>query len=492
LIQRTDPGYATRAGTNNVHFLLSLNNVSTDLNKYLTKCIEEGVELNGVAAYPWFHYNALIMAFNYFSENLNSKEKQELILKAMAHEAFALHFLQDMFAAGHVAGTWGDASQRKGTHDYYNEKGLEAITWQGENIIITGDAYMRSQDAQRAAEAVGISLRQFIDAAYGIYDETIFNNQQTQSISDELNVCEINFLPLREFSHVYLELEKEILLKTPRPGLVSGLGEMPRFRAELGLFTGFSPSLNGTLISGGFGASQKTIGAVGGIEATIRIGFGLDGVLNESGDGLIFFGFGWREDGASSIGVVDQEGTQKYGNILAAVPGRSAFSFRLRIPFYLLPADIILLGPILMFISPESLTHMAVIAANGGLIPWHSGIATPFGRFLFVLGREISTYLYGRSRERDAVLFIDQKENGDIISGILSYRSTKIEFPILEYRPFKSFSFDQSSGLLLQLFGGVDIPHNVAVLDPLGVQKPKLKNIWYGGIRLVFDWRHYF
>ena len=24
----------------------------------------------------------------------------------------------------HVAGTWGDASQRKGTHDYYNEAGL--------------------------------------------------------------------------------------------------------------------------------------------------------------------------------------------------------------------------------------------------------------------------------------------------------------------------------------------------------------------------------
>ena len=36
---------------------------------------------------------------------------------------------RDTFAAGHVAGTWGDVSQRKGTHDYYNEAGIEVFTW---------------------------------------------------------------------------------------------------------------------------------------------------------------------------------------------------------------------------------------------------------------------------------------------------------------------------------------------------------------------------
>ena len=70
-----------------------------------------------------------------------------------------------MFAAGHVAGTWGDASQRKGTHDYYNEKGLKSNTWNGDQIILTGDAWMRRMDAEKAAETIKISLEQLIDAA---------------------------------------------------------------------------------------------------------------------------------------------------------------------------------------------------------------------------------------------------------------------------------------------------------------------------------------
>ena len=48
---------------------------------------------------------------------------------------------------------------------------------------------------------------------------------------------------------------------------------------------------------------------------------------------------------------------------------------------------------------------------------------------------------------------------------IISYRSTKIEFPILEYRPFRSFEVDQSSSLFLQIYGAVDIPHNVELLS---------------------------
>ena len=72
----------------------------------------------------------------------------------LADEAFALHFMEDVFAAGHVAGTWGDVSQRKGTHDYYNESGLEVRTRQaGANTaVLMGDAHMRPEDAQRAAE----------------------------------------------------------------------------------------------------------------------------------------------------------------------------------------------------------------------------------------------------------------------------------------------------------------------------------------------------
>jgi hypothetical protein len=37
---------------------------------------------------------------------------------------------------------------------------------------------------------------------------------------------------------------------------------------------------------------------------------------------------------------------------------------------------------------------MEVGAANGGLIPWQAGVATRFGRFQFVLGREVGLSFY--------------------------------------------------------------------------------------------------
>ncbi len=81
-------------------------------------------------------------------------------LSALADEAFAIHFLEDAFASGHVAGVWGNASLRKGTHDYYDEHGLEVSTWNGDRLVIKGDAWMRPEDAERAAQTVMQSLAQ--------------------------------------------------------------------------------------------------------------------------------------------------------------------------------------------------------------------------------------------------------------------------------------------------------------------------------------------
>ncbi|MCB9208433.1 MAG: hypothetical protein H6612_03820 [Ignavibacteriales bacterium] len=489
LLQRADPEYATRAGTNNVHFLLSLKEVSVEEIQYGHQCIKEGVELNAIGAYAWFHYSALLKIGKLTTENLSQEERSSLVLSALADEAFALHFLEDVFAAGHVAGTWGNASQRKGTHDYYNKSGLRTSTWEGENIILTGDAYMREEDAIRAALAVKLSLEQFINASEG-KTQNLFNQNKIGLFSpDSFNVCKINYMPYRDFDNNYFFLLEKIISQTPIPGLVSGIGELPRFKAELGFFAGIAPSSHGSLISGGFGENQETLGVIGGLEASIRLGLGLDGVLNESGDGLIYLSVGWREDGSSSTGVVEIPGIEKYGSLLSAIPGRSAYSARLRLPFYLIPGDLLILGPILFFTSPNTIANMAVVAANGGLIPWHSGIATSVGRFQFVLGREIGVYLYGRNKARDALFLI----GGDYGEAVVSYRSTQLEFPFLEFRPTRSFATNQSSTLLFQFYGGIDFPHNISVLETTGIiEKPKMDNIWFWGLRMTFDWRHYF
>ena len=58
----------------------------------------------------------------------------------------------------------------------------------------------------------------------------------------------------------------------------------------------------------------------------------------------------------------------------------------MRVPFWLIPLDLLIAAPLLGTTSPETFTQMAAVAANGGLLPWQAGIATSFGRFQFVLG----------------------------------------------------------------------------------------------------------
>lgn len=490
-LQRADPEYATRAGHNNVHFLLSLQTVKETVQEFGLECVKESAELNALGVYIWYHYSALVKASRLNLEALTPEQRSALILSALADEAFALHFLEDVFAAGHAAGTWGDASQRKGTHDYYNEYGFRTSTWEGENIVLTGDAWMRTEDAERTAQVVKMSLEQLLDAANGKQSAMAYSDEAKSFTPDDFNVALFNYMPARKYDPNLANLIAPVFVKTPVPGLERGLGELPRFRAELGPFVGFTPSLRGTLVSSGFGESQTTPGVIGGLETSLRIGLGLDGILNESSDGLVFLDVGWRQDGSSSLGVVQEEGTEAYGNLLAAIPGRSAYTARLRLPFYIIPGDLLITAPFLIFTSPETLTQMAVVAGNGGLIPWQSGIATSFGRFQFVLGREVGVYFFGRTKSRDALFNISQDENGIESLYILSYRSTQFEFPFLEYRPFRSFSTEQSSGLLLQFYAGIDVPHNVEVLSPESTFTPELKTIWYIGTRVVFNWRYY-
>ena len=491
--QRADPFYATRAGSNNAHFLISRPEVDTGVREYLTACLVEGTEINALAVYSLFHINAIMKASLLQDKRLSDEERSAISLSALADEGFALHFLEDVFASGHVAGTWGDASQRKGTHDYYNENGLATTTWNGKKVILTGDAYMRHEDAVLAAETIQHSLEQVLDVANGkiiiIEPGLELENAKTP---DRFNVCKNNFVPGKEIiDKQIVDMLGNILVQTPVPGMSTGLGELPRFRAELGPFIGVSPALHGAGLNGGFGLDQTTPGASGGIDVAIRLGIGLEGVLNESGDGLIFLDFGWRQDGSATMKYGDSPSLAEAGQITSAIPGREAFITRLRMPFWLLPLDMIILAPTLLLVSPDDLPAVGVQAVNGGLIPWQSGIATPVGRFQFILGREIGVSFFGRKDQNDVIL-IPNQGSGENETILVDYESTQFDFPIIEYRPFRTFSIDQSSSMIIQMSFGVDIPNSARVIAPDGAQLPELKNVWYLGLRFGFDWRYYF
>ncbi len=486
---RADPEYVARAGKNNGHFMLALPNVNTPASAYFDSCFRAGAPLNTLGTYAWFHNSALLKAKRLAAENLTAEQRSALALSAMADEAFAIHFLEDSFASGHVAGVWGDASQRKGTHDYYDQAGLQVTTWTGERIILMGDAYIRPQDIERAAYTVRLSLEQLIDVANEINGEKPMINEVVNAVPDTFNVSKAEFMPSRMRDPNLVMLTNELLVTTPAPGLATGLGAMPRFSSELGPFLGIAAGVKASVLNGGFGTNQYNAGVVAGLELGLRVGLGMDGVLNESGDGLVFLDLGWKLDGASSSKFDNEPILKQFGSYASAIPSRDAYYFRFRMPFFLIPGDLLIAGPVLLLASPEKLNKMIVTAGNGGLIPWQTGIITSIGRFQFVLGREIGVCMYGTGKGPDTFVLPDE-ESGD--QSLVYMYTTQLEFPILEYRFLRTYASRQSASLMFQFYAGLDIPGKKSVIEEYDYPAPQVKNIWFAGVRMIFDWRHYF
>jgi hypothetical protein len=480
-LMRADNTYATRAGANSVHFLLPRQSVTITSQAYLQDCIAPGASLNAMGAYAYYHQQALLKARLYASLPKDHENKSALLMGAMADEAFAIHFLQDAFAAGHTAGSWGNASQQKGTHDYYNEHGLAVDTWDGKKQVVHGDAYLKKEEAAFTAQTVAQSLAQVLAS---ISTPELNIPVQVSASADSFNICSNLVMPTTQYDLFRINA---IFQTTIVPGLANGDGALPRFRAEIGSFIGVSTALIGNSLAGGFAQNQNTIGSMGGIEGNIRFGIGLNGVLNQSGDGLAFIQLGWRQDGASSNNIINSNPSVLASNsITSAIPARAGYNFRIRMPFYLIPGDLLLAIPALLFTSPKTLSKMGVAAVNGGLVPWQSVISTKIGRFQMVLGREVGVTLYGLRTPRDYILVPTANS-----SVAVEYRSTKLEFPFLEYRPSRKFSQDQSSSILIQLSAGVDMPHKAKSIFPVGEPTPELKPIWFSSIRILFNWRHY-
>jgi len=473
-----DPYYATRADANSAHFLISRPESNTTNHEYAVLTFSPGSEINAMGIYVWYHVIALQKASRLANEpQLTKKQRQTLTLSMLADEGFALHFLEDIFAAGHIAGSWGEVSQRMGTHNYYNQHGLETYTWNREQypIVLMGDAHMRQQDAELVAKTISTSLRQVLDFAMGRdtgYVQPYAPFAPTEP--HDFNVCTQNQFPPQPpqgtGDNRYDAPITEAIINTPIPGLGEGLGALPRFRSEVGPFIGLSAALDARFNSGGYLDFQEKKGAILGLDVYGLAGFGMDGVMDEAGDGLVFAAIGYRSDSAAS---------SEFGT---AIPARSAISTRIRIPFYLLPADLLWLSPLYLF-NAEAYTHMAIKAVNGGLIPWQQGVATSFGRFQFILGREIGITFY----DTNTLLLPPASAGGPL--QLVDFKSTLLDFPIAEFRLYRSFSSNQSSSVVFQLFANLDIPSS----EPVVIQgvSQSLESIWSVGIRMVFDWRHY-
>jgi hypothetical protein len=223
---RADPDYLARMS--NADFLIARPSVTIDLPGYVQFALRPDSEINALAIYIWYHLRAVGKARSMSSASLSPEEYARAARATLADEAFALHYLQDSFAAGHTVGRWGNAAVRKGTHDYYNEHGLDAANWANRRFVALGDANLQKGDAERAASAVRESLAQLVSALDDRTGGTVAADFKLAE-PEGFNVCRESHFPAAVGESEILTVEP-ILAQTPVPGLGRGKGALPRFR----------------------------------------------------------------------------------------------------------------------------------------------------------------------------------------------------------------------------------------------------------------------
>lgn len=491
-LERVDKEYSTRAGANNAHFLMTRK--GTDPSAYVRDTVRPGAELNAIGIWGFSHLVALRLAGRVRDAGLSEAERADLARRALAAEWYGVHFLQDSFASGHVAGTWGDTALRKGTHDYYNAQGLGTSTWKGKNVVLAGDVWMRLEDRDLAAPVARKSLEQRLDAldpASPLARSIATVEIPDTVLADGVETCRATVLPTLGGSAPpeLVDALVSVLYETPVPGLGDGLGALPRFRAEIGPFAGVTGGFQGSWANGSFGSPAASGHATGSVNVGVRIGIGLDALLTETGDGQIFLEGGLTyhaREPQTCTGAAC--GNAAFAELFPRVPARQGLTARLRLPFWLLPGDLVVAAPVLSFVSPVTMKKMAIRAANGGVIGAEAGVATGIGRFQLVLGREVGATFYGYSGGKDSMLAYSD-ESGAWLP--VAFRSIDLDVPVVEYRPFRDFSEHQATSLLVQLGVGVDIPTAVEALPPATGAPPVLEKVWSVRVKLLFDWRRY-
>src|SRR6516164_9784163 len=87
----------------------------SDLRRRVESEKVRALRINALGVYSWYHLSALQKATRLARDGISGDQRVALARAMLFDEAFALHFLEDAFAAGHIAGSWGDTAERQGT-----------------------------------------------------------------------------------------------------------------------------------------------------------------------------------------------------------------------------------------------------------------------------------------------------------------------------------------------------------------------------------------
>ena len=487
-MQYVDPRYLTRAEGNNAHFLVPRGPVETkeDLDGYLDRVLLPTADINATGLYTEYHMLALRLAALY--QAAPPSERAELARRALVAEGVALHFLEDSFSSGHYSAIWGGAAWAKGTHDFYSTIGLTTMTWKGDIFASHGDAHMTERDMKVAAVTVRQSLAQIASAAEGRMPLASRAISPAEKEIEALNFCKAEHLPPPPDDAVARSATAMVLQNSPVPAGGKDTIHPPRVRADMGPFVGaISGASLGTALGGYDSWANARLRP--GFEIGARLGFGLEGLLTKNMDGQIWVqGEMVFDPGQLDLGCSTCPGGKRTDPAVPRVPSRGALKFALRMPFYVLPFDLILLAPVMMLTSPEALQSVVFSAAGGGLLPIQRKIDTSIGTFQFMAGREVGLTLWGYTGHTNQ--FIETPTSDPATWRVVNYKSLEWDFPVFEYVPPRVFANTLSLAAEFQLGFSVEFPQKAsynATGEPFS-----LGPSWNIYLRFRLDARKYF
>jgi hypothetical protein len=108
-----------------------------------------------------------------------------------------------------------------------------------------------------------------------------------------------------------------------------------------------------------------------------------------------------------------------------------------------------------------------------------------------MFGREVGVHFFGFTKASQEIWMPFINTNNELVSDRVELRSILVEAPIIEWRPYRTFSEDQHSSLVVQISGVADVPlYWKSMLRPNATVDLDTR---YGlNLRIAFDWRYYY
>lgn len=437
-LQAADPRYLQRASSNISHFTRPREEGADTARAFLSAAVRPGQRINATALYAAFHASSLRYAIA--ASGAQTEERRSFLWWAYLLQAFALHYLEDSFSAGHFVASREDDADRLGTHDYFCQHGIEARTWKGEWYDAFGDAYLSPADEEHASRAVAESLRQFAAAlAPGGEARGAALTPAERAAASRLpsyaatNTCSLTTVPetfgvLAGFEPLLRVIEHTPIPSKDPPGSAT-------FRSEYGPFIPL-------IVSGQSGVAlyarswSAPEGAYSPMRSDVRIGVGIgmasDDAISEYQDGLMF------------IAPTATLGSEDMRFPYIGIGGH------LRAPYTYVPGDIVFFAPLAALGSSWAYKNIGkALKGDRSLLGFNNVFYTSSRlRIQADLGREISLLVYiqqGLDVRPGAV------KPGVSVTRVWRASRWDLTVPVLTFRVGHSFGNMHANDVLVRL-----------------------------------------